>query len=83
MTTTFTVDASTCMTIAGADWYPRRVIATGNVHWFYGPRLRNGVAQAAKWCSTTLSGGFSQFELSENLTGGTPCPVCAAKWGMT
>lgn len=86
---TFTVDATTCRTIAGADYYPRRHIETGRVCWFYGPRLFNGVETAARWCSADalthlpLLPGPDNSELSEDLTGGIPCPKCNAKWSMT
>jgi len=89
MPSLFKVDAATRMSTAGADWYPRRNVETGRVHWFYGPRLFHGDGQSASWCTAStamqvpLLANIPNAQLSEDLTGGTPCPECTAKWSMT
>lgn len=89
MTPTIVVDASTRVTtdVGSVDFYPRRSVKTNVVHWFYGPRLFNGVEMAAPWCSadsrTPLLPCIPNVELSTKLTGGVPCPECSSRWSMT
>lgn len=83
-----TVTASTRHSSAGADWFPRRHINTGRVCWFYGPRLRPGVEKASNWCSADPVHHLPYAlipieEISDDLSGGIPCPQCDSKWSLT
>lgn len=82
------VDATTRMTLAGADWYPRRNTVTGKVCWYYGPRLVRGVEKASSWCTADEARTqpmclIPNALLSTDLAGGIPCPVCDAKRSLT
>ena len=65
---------------AGASWYARQVLPSGEVHWFYGPRLRPGVGKALAWCGTREN-RVSVFVEAEQVGAtpgnGVPCATCS------
>ncbi|WP_410639646.1 hypothetical protein [Amycolatopsis sp. lyj-346] len=62
---------------AGAHWYARRLAPSGEIHWFYGPRLRPGVEKALAWCGLRENRA-PEFVAAEQV-GTTPgnAPPCA------
>ncbi|GAB3156165.1 hypothetical protein GCM10027258_62190 [Amycolatopsis stemonae] len=66
----------TRITIAGADFYPRRDVRDDEIHWCYGPRLRPEIPSALYLCQEFGGGGVNLRDLTVELDGGTPCPNC-------
>ncbi|MFI5587215.1 hypothetical protein ACIA5G_19355 [Amycolatopsis sp. NPDC051758] len=65
---------------AGASWYARQLIPSGEVHWFYGPRLRPGVEKALAWCD--IRENHTPVFIDAEQVGATPgnaapCATCA------
>ncbi len=75
--------------VGGATWLPRRNTITNRVCWYYEPRLLRGVEKAAPWCTADerqnkpLLATTPNTQLSDDLTGGIPCPKCNAHWSLT
>jgi hypothetical protein len=65
---------------AGAPWYARVLLPAGDVHWFYGPRLRPGIDKALAWCGIreNLAPSFVDAErIGAAPDGGVPCATCS------
>ena len=65
---------------AGASWYARRLLPSGDLHWFYGPRLRPGVEKALAWCGIRENRApvfVEAAQVSGTPGNAVPCPTCA------